>query len=279
MTVGIIRTGNAASLGAAGTTKTLISPSSGLFMPSDAKALLSVKASISKASMTAAETIAARLDIESSDVRNMSPYEVLFAPVLSSLAASVTAMSSNEDYDINAPLQGGEALSLYGTCLVAQTIAPQAQAWVIVSNNMQDLVHPLTRSMKPQVHSKLGTFTNSGVTADTDVAGTKYSFSGGRRITDLIGFFAPLAVNTADYMIGEIKFTSSEFVDSIPQSLPLEPLVHGSGLSSLTYLSKGVARQKVDIPVKPGQVNIQDYMNFGGVVTATGNFIDGVMYV
>ena len=277
MTVGIIRSGNATSLGVV-TTKTEISPSSGLFMPSDAKVLLSVKTAMSEVTPTAGQTVSARLDMESSDVGNMSPFEVLFAPIGSMLNTSPSTLSGMECYDINAPLKGGEALHLYGTPLVANTVAPEAQAWMVVSNDARDLMHPLTKQMKPQHHAKLGTFTATGTTADTDVAGSKYSFSGGRRIVELFGEVHPKAVAAADHFIGEIKYTSSEFVDSFPQSLPLFPMSTGLG-ATIVYLIPGISRQKVDIPVKPGQVNIQDYLNFGGVMTAEGSFIDGVIYV
>lgn len=271
MTVGVIRTGNSTGIGT-GTTKTEISPSAGLFMPSDGRALLAVKPTMALLTATISESVSARLDVESADVRNMTPYEVLFAPIGLPLngGASFTGM---ETWEINAPLQGGEALHLYATALVANTVAPEAMAFVIVSNDMRDLMG------KTQRHAKLGTFTGTGTTADTDVAGTKYSFSGGRQIVELFGEFHPKANVTGNFFIGEIKYTSSEFVDSIPQTLPLYPMTLSGSGATQGYLIPGVSRQKVLIPVKPGQVNIQDYLNFGGVITTNaGSFIDGVVY-
>lgn len=271
MTVGIIRTGTSASLGA-GTTKTLISPSSGLFMPSDAKALLAVKLTMADITSTTIQSISARLDVESADVRNMSPFEVLFAPIGAILGITANTFSGMEMYRINAPLNGGEALNIYGTALVANTIAPEAMAHLIVSNDHRDLQGMV------QKHAKLGTCTAAGTTEDTDVPGTKYSFSGGNRITELIGLFHPVTIAAGDAMIGGIKYTSSEFVDSFPQELPLYPWSIGLGATG-SVLIPGVSRQTVNIPVKPGQVNIQDYLNCGVLpAAADGRFVDGVIY-
>lgn len=276
MTTGVIRTGNSTGIGT-GTTKTEISPTAGLFMPSDGKVLLAVKTSLGSILATADQTISARLDVESADIRNMTPYEVLFAPLgsidaIGSYGGTGFRFNGQETYKINAPLTGGEALHAYATALVANsTTAPEAQAFFIVSNDM--------RSMSaPHLHAKLGTFTASGNTADTDVAGTKYSFSGGRAIVELFGEFHPLAAAAADMVIGEIKYSSSEYVDSMPVTLPLIPMSTGLG-STVGWLIPGISRQEVYVPVKPGQVNIQDYFNFGGALGAQGDFIDGVMYI
>ena len=272
MTVGIIRTGTSTSVGVV-TTKTLLSPSSGLFMPSDAKALLAVKPVLASALRTTLESTSVRLDIESADINGMSPFEVLFAPVGAGIGITFGVFGGiTPEYRINARLAGGDSLNIYGTPLVNNsTTAPEAMAYVVVSNDQRDLQGQI------QKHAKLGTMTDAGVTADTDVAGTKYSFSGGRRITELIGLFHPITTAANGALVGGIKYTSSEFVDSIPQELPLYPFMFGLGATG-SILIPGVSRQLVDIPVKPGQVNIQDYLNCGLLPASAGKFIDGVMY-
>ncbi|MCG2735131.1 MAG: hypothetical protein L6282_01930 [Candidatus Methanoperedenaceae archaeon] len=272
MTVGIIRTGNSTSIGVV-TTKTLISPSSGLFMPSDAKALLAVKPVLASALRTTVESTSVRLDIESADIKGMSPFEVLFAPVGAGLGITFSTFSGKSpEYRINAALGGGDSVNVYGTALVNNsTTAPEAMAYIVVSNDARDLQGQI------QKHAKLGTMTTAGVTTDTDVAGTKYSFSGGRRITELIGLFHPVVIAANDALVGGIKYTSSEFVDSIPQELPLFPFMFGLGATG-SVLIPGVSRQRVNIPVKSGQVNIQDYLNCGLLPASAGKFIDGVIY-
>ncbi|MCJ7769269.1 MAG: hypothetical protein MUO92_02185 [Dehalococcoidales bacterium] len=272
MTVGVIRTGTSVAL--AGVTKTLISPSSGLFMPSDAKKIISVKPIMASIKSTTLESQTAKLDVESSDVRNLTPFEVLFAPIGAVLGATANTFTGMEEYNINASLTGGEALNVFATGLVTNTYEPETMAYFIVSNDLRD------HASMPQLHAKLGTLTVAGIAVDTDVAGTKYSFSGGRRITELFGLaHYKTLVDATDGLIGGIKYTSSEFIDSIPQELPLYPMTYGVGATG-SALIPGVSRQKVNIPVKPGQVNIQDYLNCGllpSTATST-NFIDGVIY-
>ncbi len=278
MTVGIIRSGNATSLST--TTKVEITPTAGLFMPSDAKALLAVNPRIATVLTTTVQSVGAKLDVESTDVRNLTPFEVLFPPIGAPLGTVGNTFTGNEEYKINAPLQGGENLKAYASAIVTNTQEPVAMVYFTVSNDNRDLIHPLTRQMMVQQHAKMSVRTSSGIARNTDVAGTKYSFSGGRRITELIGEFLPGTVAANDALIGSIKFTSSEFVDSIPQELPLLPFSYGLGVTG-SVLIPGVSRQKVNIPVKPGQVNIQDYLNCSllpAAQTAPHYFIDGVIY-
>lgn len=274
MTVGIVRSGNGTSIGVA-TTKTLISSASGLFVPADAKALLGVRVMHTIGTPTLAQTVNTQFDLESADIRNMSPYQVLATPIGSGIVATnLQGFTGIPDtWKINAPLAGGEGLNIYGTPLVINTAAPLAQAFLIVSNNVADI-------SGPQLHAKMGTLTAAPVTAavNTDTAGTKYSFSGGRVITKLFGTYHPKTLTTGDYMTGEIKYSSSEFVDAIPQTLPLNPLSAGLG-TSISMLMPGISQQDVFVPVKPGQVNVQDYFNFNGALGSAGSFIDGLMYV
>jgi len=269
MTVGVIRSGNSASLGT-GTTKTSIG---NIYFPNDARALLSVKPVMANITPTAAQYCAARLDVESSDIRNMLPFEVLFAPIGSGLGVTYNTLTGMDTWGIGAPLTGGESITAHGTSLANNTVAPEAAAYYVVSNNPQDLNFP-------QRHAKLGTVTAAGALAtgtDADKAGTKYSFSGGRRIVELFGSFLPKTIAAGDALVGGIKFTSSEFVDNYPFELPLYPWSFGLG-STGSILIPGVSRQKVDIPLKPGQVNVQDYLNCGLLAATAGDFIDGVVY-
>ncbi len=274
MTVGLIRTGNAAALGT-GTTKTKISPDAGLFLPGSGRVLLGIKPTMAVGTVTINQTVTAKLEVESSDVHNMTPYEVLFAPIGATgniaAAAQAPTFTGVEYWEINAPLTGGEAIHVYATALVANTAQPQAMAFAVVSNDIRDMMG------KARVHAKMGTLTASGTVADTDVAGTKYNLSGGHEIVELFGLFHPKTLAASDYFIGEIKFVSSEFDNSIPQTLPLYPQTYGLATSS--YLIPGVSRQKVRVPIGSGQVNILDYLNFGGVVATEGSFVSGVEYI
>lgn len=272
MTTGVIRTGNSTSLGT-GTTRTEITPTSGLFMPDDAKVLLDIESAMASITPTAAQSITAKLELASSSIKNLTPFNALFPITGSGLGATYNTLTKRETWEVNAPLKGGEALHVWGTALVANTVAPEAQAWITVSNDMNDL-------RGPQYHAELGTITSTGTVADTDVFGTKYSLSGPRMITQLFGAVHTKVIAAGDMVIGEIKYVSSEFMDSYDQALPLNPMSFGLGATG-SYLIPGISRKNVKIPIKPNanQVNIQDALNFGGVIASAGSFIDGVVYV
>lgn len=275
MGTGIFRTGNSTSLGT-GTTRTAITPSSGMSMPAGARALMQVDCSLGDITPTTVQSISAKMEIESPDIKDMMPYEVLFPLVASGLGATFNTFTRRKTWDLWRELYGGETVNVYGTALVSNTVAPEAQAFLVVSDTTKDLVHPVTGRRLP-IHAKLGTLTATGTTADTDVPGTAYRFSGGLAITKLFGFVHPKTIAAGDMLIGEIKYSSSEFDTSFNQTLPLEPWSFGLGAtgSILTQISE----RDVVIPLKVGQVTVQDNLNFGGAIGTAGSFIDGVLYV
>jgi hypothetical protein len=272
MTIGIMRppgSAMATSLGT-GTTKTQLGTD--FKLPSDARALLGVLPTIADITPTTVQSITAKLELEGSDIKNLTPFQVLFPPIGAGLSTVFNTLTGQEKWDVFAPLQGGEQVSVYGTSLVANTVAPKATCHLIVSNNPGDLQGQMQR------HAKLGTVTASGTTADTDVNGTSYNFSGGRKIIELVGLFHPKTIAAGDALIGGIKFTSSEFVDGYPTELPLRSFSYGLGATG-SILIPGVSRRSIDINLKPGTVNIQDYLNCHLLPASAGSFVDGVVYV
>ncbi|MCK5641249.1 MAG: hypothetical protein KAJ19_10640, partial [Gammaproteobacteria bacterium] len=129
-----------------------------------------------------------------------------------------------------------------------------------------------------QYFAKMGTLTASGTTASTEVAGTQYQFSKGRRVTELFGALVPDTVAAADAMAGYIRYSSSEFSHVTPSKLELNPCPGGLSTIFSTKID-GVSRQKVSIPLNPGQTNIQDYLYMDLAPAAAGNFVTGVMFV
>ena len=264
MTTGSDRV-NATSLGT-GTSKTLLGGGV-LTLPDWAKNLVAVIPTVNIDVPTVGETVLAKLMLESDDF-NVSPFEVLCSPLGACLGATVApSVSKPEKYVVNCPIDGGK-LSVYGQALVANTAAPLMSCVVIVSD---------TPPNKPQTYAKMGAITNTGIVATTEVAGTLFSFSAADRITELIGSFAPDTVAAADAFMGHIRFSSTEFAKVTPCKLELNPVP--GGLSTIFPANiDGVSRQPVDIPVTPGQVNIQDYLYMDLAPAATGNWVSGVMY-
>lgn len=257
---------NATSLGT-GTTKTLLGGAN-LVLPDWARSIVRVKPIVNIDVPTVSESVIAKLILESDDF-NVGPYEVLAAPISSCLGATIAPfIAAPEEYPVNCPIEGGQ-LKVYGQALVANTAAPVMSCSVTVSS---------APPQGPQYFAKMGTLTNSGTTASTEVAGTQYQFSKGRKIVELFGALVPDTVAAADALSGYIRFNSSEFSHVAPAKLELNPCVGGLSTIFSTKID-GVSRQKVSIPVDPGQTNIQDYLYMDLAPAATGNFVSGVMFV
>ena len=256
---------NATSLGT-GTTKILLGGAN-LVLPDWARSIVEVRPVVNIDVPTVSESVLAKLILESDDF-NIGPYEVLAAPLSSCLGATVAPFAAKpEVYPVNCPVNGGQ-LKIYGQALVANTAAPVMSCTIVVSSEPPK---------GPQYFAKMGTLTTSGTTASTEVAGTQYQFSKGNKIVELFGVLVPAATAAADAMLGYIRYSSSEFTHVTPSKLEINPIP--GGLSSI-YSTKldGVSRQKVSIPLNPGQTNIQDYLYMDLAPVGAGNFVSGVMF-
>ena len=263
--IGIDRA-NATSLGTS-TTKTLIGGAN-LVLPDWAKSIVEVRPIVNIDVPTVSESVIAQLILESDDF-NIGPYEVLAAPISSCLGATVAPfVAEPEVYPVNCPVDGGQ-LKVYGKALVANTAAPVMSCSVTISS---------APPRGSQFYAKMGTLTASGTTAATEVAGTQYQFSKGRKIVELFGALVPDTVAAADALAGYIRYSSSEFSHVTPAKLELNPCVGGLSTIFSTKID-GVSRQKVSIPLNPGQTNIQDYLYMDLAPAAAGNFVSGVVFV
>ena len=257
---------NATSLGT-GTDKILLGGAN-LVLPDWAKSIVEVRPIVNIDVPTVSESVLAQLILESDDF-NIGPYEVLAAPISSCLGATIAPFAASpEVYPVNCPVDGGQ-LKVYGKALVANTAAPVMSCSVKISSEPP---------RGPQYFAKMGTLTASGTTASTEVAGTQYQFSKGRRIVELFGSLVPDTVAAADALAGYIRYSSSEFAHVTPAKLELNPCVGGLSTLFSTKID-GVSRQKVSIPLNKGQTNIQDNLYMDLAPAAAGNFVSGVMFV
>lgn len=264
--IGIDRV-NATSLGAASTAKTLLGGAN-LVLPDWARSIVEVRPVVNIDVPTVSESVLAQLILESDDF-NIGPFEVLAAPISSCLGATIAPfVAAPEIYPVNCPVNGGQ-LKIYGKALVANTAAPVMSCSVTISSEPP---------RGPQCFAKMGTLTSSGTTASAEVAGTQYQFSKGRKIVELFGALVPDTVAAADALVGFIRFSSSEFSHVTPAKLELNPCVGGLSTIFSTKID-GVSRQKVSIPLNPGQTNIQDYLYMDLAPAAAGNFVSGCMFI
>lgn len=251
-----------------GTTKTKMGGAN-VILPQWAKDLMAVLPVAAMDTPTAAQSLIAQCDLESDDVP-IVPFQCLAAPTGAILGASGGAMFTGkaEKYGIGCPLNGGEQIAAYLTALVANTAAPYGGVGLVISN---------IPASHPQRHAKMGTLTSTGTTASTDVAGTRYNFSGGHRLLELFGVVAPGVVASADGIIGYLKYQSNEFLQSVPLKLPINPISGNLATLAISFID-GVSRAPVSVPVPTAQVNIQDYLYMGLAPAGAGNFVDGVVY-
>ena len=246
-----------------GTTKTLLDT---ITLPAWVRSIVAIKVSTALITPTVDESVITAAYLESDDF-NIAPFEVLAAPMTAGDATNIgTSASKIETYALNAAVNGGDQLRVYGKALVGNTVAPEMAVALIVSSEPPAFT---------QRHSKLGTLTATGTTADTDVAGTAFTFTAGHRIIELLGVLATGAVVASKSFAGYFRFESSEFGAPTPLKLMFEPVqgVIGTGAVSLA----GVSRASVDVPVR-SPTTIQDYLNLALVSSTAGNFVTGIVF-
>ena len=248
-----------------GTTKTQLGGAD-YVLPEWARQIVEVRPYATIDVPTVSESVLAKLTLESEDFV-ISPYEVLAAPVTAHLGATcMPFVPTIETYPVHCPVQGGGKLKAYGTALVANTAAPNMGCVIVMSSRP-----PTDR----QIFAKMGTLTSSGTTASTEVAGTQFSFSKGSKVIEMFGAFVPDTIAAADGVCGYFRHESSEFAAPVPLKMAFQPQVGliAAGASNID----GVSRQPVSVPLRPGQVNIQDYLYLDLAPAAAGNFVTGVL--
>ncbi len=275
--ISTLHTANDATVMPNSTAKTLLGGAT-VILPAWAKSILAVSAKSGIMVPVASVGFNPQVDIESNDLSIM-PFQVFAPPVAPIIGAASHSMNMSrpEIYQMNASCNGGEQISCYGTALLAPgaTMTPYVGVNLIVSNERPQV----NGILAPQRRSKTGTLTGTGTTANADVAGTRYNFSGGRHIVELLGIMNGAVPTASTGFTGEAKFTSNEFAGVSAAQLDFRSLGGAFGTLGMGYLD-GVSRLPVDIPLQPGQgqVNIQDYGYFSNISSSAGYFCTGTVY-
>lgn len=246
-----------------GTTKTLLST---LTLPAWVRSIVAIEVSAIILTPTADEPFVSSVSLESDDF-NVAPFEVLAPPISAALATNAgAAASQTETYAVNAAVNGGDQLRVYGTALLDNTVAPYISVAVIISSEPPGFT---------QKHAKLGTLTTTGTTLNTDVGGTAYTFTAGHRLVELMGVLVSGAIVVSKPFAGYIRFESSEFGAPTPLKLLLQPVqgVIGAGEAGVDKVS----RAKVDVPVR-SPTTIQDYLNLSLISSTAGSFVSGIIF-
>ena len=249
-----------------GTTKTQLNGGSDVILPAWARSIVAIEVNLAlEVPVTAEDGIFAAVYLESDDF-NVAPFEVLAAPIGGIVTEGSVSASGKETYAVNAAVNGGDRLRIYGKNFVTVTNDPEMAVSIIISSEPPAFT---------QKHAKLGTLTTAGTTIDTDVAGTAYTFTAGHRIVELMGAMMPTTVTTIQALAGYIRFESSEFGAPVPLKLLLNPV--NAIITTGSVDVGGVSRQAVDVPVR-SPTTIQDYLNLAIESSGDGSFISGVIF-
>ena len=250
----------------AGTAKTQLNGGDDLILPAWARSIVAIEVNVAiEVPATAEDGIVAAAYLESDDF-NISPFEVLAAPIGGVVTEGGGSVSGKETYAVNAAVNGGDRLRVYGRNFTTVTTDAEMAVQVILSSEPPGFT---------QNHAKLGTFTTAGTTIDSDVAGTAYTFTAGHRIVELMGVLVPTTVTTIQALIGYLRFESSEFAAPVPLKLLLNPV--NAIITTGSVDIGGVSRAKVDVPVR-SPTTIQDYLNMAIESSGDGSFISGVIF-
>lgn len=223
----------------------------------------------SPAGNTASEPVAAEAYLESDDVK-VVPFHVLAQPIGSSLLKSTTQVQGETTkgalYEVHAPVKGGESISCYGKGLFNHTIEPYMGVLIVYSNMPMG---------KPQLFSKIGTFTNTG-TAAGRVTGSNITIVGSSRLREIFGMAVGTTVAALKGVAGHIDLQSEGFSPAWTLHLPINP-ASGQVDTNIQEAIGGVSRLKVDIAMKD-KCTVADGFTLAVALTTTGNWIAGVMY-
>lgn len=247
-------------------------------LPADAKTILAIIPHCSSpAGQTAAQAVTASVILKSNDF-NVTPYEVLCAPVGSTLGKSgFEPRDKAPIYPVNCPVKGGSELGIYGKGLVDHTIEPYVAVTVIIA----DFV------VGPQFHAKIGTLTTMGAATAGETKGSGIRITNGKKITEVVGYAIGTTVATLKGIMGKFRLSSSGFKNPQGQGMgdvefAQEPIGGAISIDATTATSIELALltrlKDLDIPITD-PVDIDDYYNLGVAVTTAGKFIVGLIYI
>lgn len=276
--ISTVHTANDATVMPNSTAKTLLGGAT-VILPAWCKSILAVVAKSNVEVPVAGVSFLPQIDIESQDL-TLQPFQVFAPPVANIVGNASHNVAGPETYKMNAMTNGGEQISCYGTGLVATggTMTGFLGVNLIVSNQRPEMPGQ-PGVLAKQRKAKTGTLTSTGTTANADVAGTRYNFSGCQHIVELQAIAANTTLVASKGLHGHVKYTSAEFDGPTEVKMDLKPTAGGIATTGNSYID-GVSRLPVDIPVLPGQgqVNIQDYGYFSNISSTAGYFGSGVIY-
>lgn len=260
------------------TTKTQLNGGSNVTMPSWARSIVAFVPYATIVTMTASETYDKKCIVESDDL-TVEPYEMLLTPQPGGLGTTHDVHSCTpEKFVANFPLEGGEDIKVYGQCLVGNTAAPEMGCTIVVSNLPAGLKNRGAAGwLGRQRFGKVGTYTSTGTTSDTETAGTAFTIHGAERIIEVYGCVAHNTTWTAsDPQVGFFRLSSSDFKVAAPLKYAVTPCPAGLGTIGTPSMDQDI-RFPVSIPVNQS-CTIQDYFTNEYTLAVAGKFCSALFF-
>lgn len=254
----------ATSLGTS-TTKTILNAGSNITIPAWAREIVAFVPYAVSVTLTADQKLQPKLTVESDDVA-LAPFEAMLPPVGGGIGADIGSFAPKlEKFPMHCPVHGGEELTINGTALVANTVAPYMGCSIVVAD----------RRTGRQLFSKCGTLTDTGTSAG-EASGTAYSIHGSERIVEVIGSVGGTKLDDSKPVLGYVRLDSNDFKVAVPLKFAVtpQPTVLGALVNGDIG---GLTRFAVDVPTNT-TCTIQDYFNLEVAVTTTGKWLSQVVF-
>lgn len=219
---------------------------------------------------TATEAVIGAVTLKS-DSNKLTPYTVLCAPIGSNLGADGMSLRDPAPiYPVNAPVEGGSEIEIYGHGLINHTIEPYVQV---------DLLLADFDVKSPRYKGKLGTLTTMGAVTAGETKGSGIRLEGWKNIEEIIAYAIGTTVAAAKGITGKFRLSSSSFKESMGDlEFAAEPVggaktaLDAAGTPAVLEYAHLTRRRDLDITVE-NIIDIDDYFNLGVGLTTAGKFI------
>jgi hypothetical protein len=233
------------------------------------KQIVGIEAILVGNTPTAAESNIAKVRLGSNDIA-LYNCEFMVNPSAAILGATGQMhVARSKFWPLYVPVNGGEKISLFGTALVANTVAPFMGVHIYYSD---------TAPVLPQRKGKVGTATSTGTATGKVVSDAAFVITGGSILESCYALVVPTTVAASKPIIAYAEIKSSDLLPPFPVRVPVTPV--GPGLSTLiSPTHDGIVEGDVLLAMA-STCTMELSINVQSVAFGTaGNFVVAVVYV
>jgi len=252
-----------------GTSKTTLNGGNVITLPKGTRQIIGIEPVVVPKTPTAAESTTAKVTLESGDLA-LYNCDFMAQPVLGILGATGQMhVPKPKFWPLYVPTVGGERITVSGTALVANTVAPKMGCDIYISDEPPRF---------PQRKGKLGTTTSTGTAAVEVVSDQSLVVNGGSILESVYGAIGYTTVVASDPVQAFINVSSSDVLPAFPIQGVMQPV--GAGLSTLiSPTSEGIVELDVQLAMAQS-CSFRLAADFSAEALGTaGNFVIGLVYV